>query len=196
MKFSKVTRVVVVSLLIFGQGAQAGADVIDVSKIASGGNGCLGGGDLEVYQSEFSGRVMVYFPAMKVDVTQKALDRKACALSLPITLPAGKRLVIGEPAVFGSTDISEGASVLAAAEVFEAGDQGPKVERELQYLEDDHGFFYERDSTLITTACGAVTTVRANVSLLGKKGSSPQGAVAILEGMAMTLEIEDCEQKP
>lgn len=175
------------------------AQVIDVSQIQSGGTGCKSGGagpsggrPLEVYQSNFSGRVMIFLPEMSVDVTQKGIDRKACAISLPVSLPAGKRLVLGQPAVFGSADLSEGASAIAMTEVFEAGSQGPKIETKLTAAEaSDETYYYDRSEDEIRTACGAQLNLRANISLLGQKGSSA-GGTATLEGAAMTLHVEDC----
>lgn len=180
-----------ISLLL---AAPAGA-VIDASQIASGGNGCPGGGPLEVYQSSFSGRVMVFLPEMSVDVTDKRVDRKACALSLAVSLPAHQRLVIGQPAVFGAAELAEGASVVAAAEVFTAGGEGPRVEAKLgAAAEGEVDYYYERNAEELRTECGAQVNVRANLSLLGLKGTAAKGAssTATLEGAALTLQLEDC----
>ncbi|MBX3017356.1 MAG: DUF4360 domain-containing protein [Bdellovibrionaceae bacterium] len=175
--------------------AATAAEIIDVSQIQSGGNGCPGGGPLEVYQSSFSGRVMIFLPEMNVDVSSKRIDRKACAISLAVAMPAGKRLVIGEPAVFGAADLAEGASAIAAAEVFTAGSTGPKVDSKIGAKTDEHvEYYYDRVEDVVRTECGADVNVRANVSLLGNKGSSAQGGSATLEGTALTLQLEDCGQ--
>lgn len=175
--------------------ASSATEVIDVSQIQSGGNGCPGGGPLEIYQSSFSGRVMVFLPEMNVDVTSKRIDRKACAISLAVALPADKRLVIGEPAVFGAADLAEGASAIASTEVFTAGTTGPKVESKIgAKVEENVEYYYDRVEDVMRTECGASVNVRANVSLLGNKGSSTQGGSATLEGSAFTLQLEDCGQ--
>lgn len=194
MKITMKTLGLLLPLALTAPAWALDSDIVDVSQIQSGGNGCPGGGPLEVYQSQYSGRVMVFLPEMMVDVTgPKRIDRKACAISLSVDLPADKRLVIGEPAVFGAADLAEGASALAMAEVFTAGSQGPKVESKIGAKADEEvEYYYDRVEDVLRTDCGAKVNVRANVSLLGNKGSSAQGGTATLEGSAFTLQVEDC----
>lgn len=188
-----LTAFALISLTVLPAWAQSVKEVVDLDQLASGGSGCPGGDPLEVYQSDFSGRVMVFLPALKVDVTRKSIDRKACAISLPVSLPSNKRLVIAQPAIFGSAQLADGASAVARAEIFEAGSQGPSVEENLTGVDDTQEFFYQRGEVEVRTACGAQLNLRANVSLLGKKGRASAGGTAELEGVAMTLQIEDCD---
>lgn len=169
------------------------AKTIDISQIASGGPGCPGGGALDIYRSDTSGRVMVFLPEMSVEVGERRIDRKACGLSLSVSLPADQRLVLGQPAVFGAADLEEGASATALAEVFLAGSTGPQIEAKISGVENDgRTYFYERAEDEVRSECGAQVNVRANVSLLGLKGSSVSGGTARLDGAALTLKTESC----
>lgn len=191
MKSTGILTGAVLALLVGANNARA-EGLVDLSQMQSAGTGCKAARSLEAYHSTSSGRLLVFFQEMKVDVVSKTLDRKACAISLPVSLPANQRMVLTQPSVFGFSALASGASASAQIEIFETGGQGPTAEQNLEGLDASEEFYYERGNGEYRTACGAQTILRANLSLIAKKGSSSVGGEATVEGAAVTLKIEDC----
>lgn len=183
-----------VGLSLWGGSALAQSSLaspIDFQGIQSGGNGCRGGGAVDLYRAEQSGRVMIFFSDLGIDVEGKKIERKACAVSIPLDLPEGKRLVISTPALFGASLLSEGVAAKAHLEVFVVGEKGLEVGQSLSH-EETSKFFYQRSTEELRSACGAQTLIRVNASLLGQGNGRLEGR-ALLEGIAVTLKIENCE---
>jgi hypothetical protein len=173
------------------------ARVIDLDKITWGGTGCTGRGEpLSFYYSKRLGRLYVSLPEVAVSTGEKPLDRKACSLALPVELPPGKALVIGNPAVYGEgVVIGQSAEGRVQGEVFIAGGQGPTVMRIMNAADGRiRPSFYSRENQTIEMACGGSGTVRLNVSALAKASAAGSGerASVTLDGAAFTLQLRDC----
>ncbi len=176
-----------------GLNAVAQDKVLDWSKLQLAGPGCPATADApKVQYSERSGRLLVYFNSMKVELSDRSIDRKACSLALPIVLPPGKTLSLGKPAVFGRVELSDQASLLVEAEVFEAGQKGPKASKEFNGSQKVARDFYARESETIEAECGSTTILRANVTALARKAAASASGEAEVEGVALTAKLQDC----
>lgn len=166
-------------------------EIVNPDLITTGGSGCPGGAALSVMQSEFSGRLVIQGVDLKVATQNKPLDRKACSFALPIQLPPDRRLVLGEPAVFGTVSLESGAVATVRMEAFVAGGVGASVETHLSSGEESPAFFYERDSGVVRTACGEALNLRLNLSAMGQRIGGAQAQIQV-EGVAITAQLEDC----
>ncbi len=162
-------------------------------NISFGGTGCRGDGN-GIHAKLGSGgkRLLVYTPDMQVDLQSSRLDRKACAIAVPLELAEDERLVIGRPSIFGKELLETGSLLTVAAEVFIAGAQGPEVRTEIQggpghEVRD----FYKMATETMTSECGQVLNLRANASLLAR-GPGSNGGVARLRGLAFDVRVEKC----
>lgn len=179
--------------------AAVNADAASIGNISFGGTGCpADGAGIQVKVSSNGKRLLVYTPDMKVDLQSSRIDRKACAITIPVALAADERLVIGRPSVFGKELLMAGSNMTAMAEVFFAGTMGPKVRREVQGAAGDKlRDFYEIGSDSAVSGCGEAMNLRANTTLLATRGlGSADGGAGRLRGMAFDAFIEQCAVVP
>lgn len=168
---------------------------VDFSGFTYGGTGCTAGGSgISVHASTSEeGRLIIYMPDMQVDLNGgKSFDRKACNIVMPIDVPAGFRLVIGKPSVFGNEDLSSGETLDANASVFLAGSQGPEVQFESTSNGNKSNEYYRRSQDELTLGCGEGGNLRASATLLARKATSNASGDANLRGIAFTITFEPC----
>lgn len=138
---------------------------ISVGKLGLGGTGCPAGTATATVSSDGS-RLMIHFRQFQVMAGgKKSFDRKACGLSLPISVPAGMAVALVEVDYTGSARLPAGASATVAVETFVAGGEGPKVERTINGPRTGRFSFSNTARGSVWSACGASTNLRVNTSL-------------------------------
>lgn len=168
---------------------------VDFSGFTYGGTGCTadGAGIRVSASTSEEGRLIIYMPDMQVDLNGGAsFGRKACNIVMPVDVPAGYRLVIGRPSVFGNEDLSSGETLTASASVFMAGSQGPEVQFESTSNGGHDNEYYRRSHDELTLGCGEVGNLRASASILARKATSSAHGQANLRGIAFDLKLEPC----
>ncbi|HEX4925035.1 MAG TPA: DUF4360 domain-containing protein [Bdellovibrionales bacterium] len=175
--------------------AAVSADATNVGNISFGGTGCPAAGNgIQVKVGSNGKRLIVYTPDMQVDLQSARLDRKACAITIPVALAADERLVLGRPSVFGKEQLAAGSQLTATAEVFFAGAQGPKVSHSLQGTSSPSvSDFYEIGADQVVSGCGEALNLRANTTVLATRAAgSADGGQAKVRGLAFDAKIEQC----
>jgi hypothetical protein len=168
---------------------------VDFSGFTYGGTGCpADGAGIHVQASTSEeGRLIIYIPDMNVSLDNGAtFGRKACNIVMPIDVPAGYRLVIGRPSVFGTEHLSSGESLDATASVFMAGSQGPEVKFSSTSNGGDSAEYYRRSQESLTLGCGEVGNLRASTTVLARKNTSVAYGDANVRGIAFDLKVEPC----
>ncbi len=122
-----------------------------------------------------------------------AIERGACAVALPITVPEGYRLVISKIGVAGHMLISKGAQVTGLLEVFTTGNEesatiefNGKATRGNKVVRQN----FEQDAQ-IATECGAGINLRSNSSYLIRGGEGQTHAV--FAGLKVEYKLEACD---
>lgn len=180
-------------LSLIAPSALAQGSVIDFDQLTYAGNGCAkDSAPIEVKYSEANERAVFIFPEMKLDLSNGRLERKSCSLALPVQVPAGKKLVIGSPSLFGETNLAEETSVDFRGEAFLAGQNGPLVTRTADGSIQGRRYFYERLYDEVESSCGESVIVRLNLSMIGRSKDSSINS-ASLDGSGLNLRLVDCE---
>jgi hypothetical protein len=168
---------------------------IDFNGISYAGTGCTGDGNgIRVTESTSEpGRLIIYTPDMDVTLDNgKTFARAACNIVIPVTVAADQRLVIGNPSVFGSENLSSGETLDAKATVFMLGSTGPEVHAEITGNGPRLGQFYKRELTEETLPCGQGGLIRAATSVLAQKQTEYAAGAANVRGLAFDVRIEAC----
>lgn len=124
------------------------------------------------------------------DQTGAALSRKACALSIPVTMPAGKMIESIQATYEGNAVVADGATVKFQSEHFIAGTAG-KVNR-LTLEANEGSAFRITQNSKIESACGANVAIRMNFSLLNQSAASASLSAGIIDRVKYKLNFADC----
>lgn len=138
-----------------------------LGKPAYGGTGCPAG-TASATLSRDGTTLTVRFSAYQVaagGATGKTFDRKACGLSIPLSVPAGLSVSLLDMDFTGTNRLPSGAKSTFTSEAFFPGGQGPKLSK--SYNGPQTGRFTTGTTTPVTawTACGADTILRNNSSI-------------------------------
>lgn len=167
------------------------SEVLDMSAVGSGGNGCVGG--LATHQVDLSdrrGRLRVYLDTMTaVTGNGRALDRRACAISIPLSLPADKKLVVTRSDLISRLEVAANSTTVINTEVFLTGLTGLPVKREYEAITDFYGTVLDQNVEGMETACGAQGLLRLNSSV---RVQSRDESAADVRRIGLNLHLEDC----
>ena len=117
----------------------------------------------------------------------KSFDRKACSLSIPVTVPAGKSVAVIAVSYAGYNRLPAGASSQFSIEQFLAGGTGPVFSRSFKGPQTGR-FTASSDAALVWSACGGGVTLRTNSSLL-VRASGGQAASASIRAQDVKTAI-------
>jgi hypothetical protein len=124
--------------------------------------------------------------------TETALARSTCTIAIPVSVPAGKRLVLRRLIVTGTADVASGTKSEVAAEVFTAGSRGPRVRKSLTTGAGPWVATPGKSGTIRTT-CGANTNLRINASATLIAGPNAFSASRIeIQKISLELIEEAC----
>lgn len=165
---------------------------VSIGQVGYGGNGCAITGAGADVKFKKNGRLVVTFPDMQTELSNRSFERKACSVAIPVTVAATERLVITRPSIFGVAQLSAAASLVARSEIFIPGHTGPLIEKSVLGDSGKREFFYERLEESIALECGAGSNVRINTSLLAQKQAPDANGIGLLKNAAITLRAEPC----
>lgn len=147
-------------------GAAGAADAIRFGPLTYGGTGCPRGTGHVVMAPDRQSASLV-LDAYRVSAGAGGFARQACALAIPVTVPAGRAVAIRALALRGEATLPAGASATLSVEPFFAGGAGTPQTRTLAGplagAVTQHVTL--ADDRLVWSACGAAVTLRLNTSL-------------------------------
>lgn len=161
-----------------------------------GGTGCPGG----TASATLSGTTLtVRYSAYRVRAggdTGKRFDRKACSLSIPVSVPAGKQLAIVSAEYRGDGRLPAGATARFRAEYFFAGQTGPVASRNISGPATGAFTLRTPGKSLVRSRCGADVILRTNSSLnvnsTGKAATLSIRSQEVKNAVSFKLQWRDC----
>lgn len=158
----------VTALLALGTPAIAqDAPAITFGDVGYGGSGCSDGTALIIKSPDGQAATLV-FTEYAVGDNGRALDRKTCAIAVPIDVPAGLQVAVQQMAVRGHNDLPDGVDGTLSVEAFFAGTTGPVDETPLSGNKDFTALTAPAEADFAWSACGADVNLRVNTSLRTK----------------------------
>ena len=131
----------------------------------------------------------------------KTLDRKSCNLAIPVSVPSGYQVAMGEVSITGSNILPRGARSQINLETFFAGSRGPLVQR--NFTGPIVGEFRTGSSVeaepLQWSACGAHVILRINLNAMVMTNRRRQKAVMTVNpselAQPVNLRWRSCDQE-
>lgn len=157
------------------------APSLKLGKPAYGGPGCPAG----TASASVTGggtRLTVKFSKYQVAAggsSGKSFDRKACSLSIPVTVPSGYSVAVIAVDFAGYTNLPSGASATFKLEEFLPGGQGPVFSREIKGPKKGKFTASSQAAATIWSACGTSVTMRTNTSLIVKSSGGRAASASI-----------------
>lgn len=172
------------------------ASGISIGAPGVGGTGCPAG-TARASLSADGTSLSVRFDAYRVAAGgARSFDRKACGLSIPISVPAGKSVAIVSVDFQGVNRLPAGAKAVFRAEYFLAGGKGPVFEKTFNGPANGR-FATSNTGTIAWSACGSDVVLRTNSSLRvqttgGKAASSSVRSVDVNTAFLYHLRWKNC----
>jgi hypothetical protein len=172
--------------------------LVKAENLAIGGTGCTAKTgrqflDLDLISNKIE--LSLYDYTTQLNGTA-AFDRKSCNVALPLSIPAGRRLVISlidlQGQVNGSTASPNTAQV--SLEAFLAGSSQPVLTKALN-LNSGTKSFLMRKTNILATTCGGDTMLRLNSNVImrrGAKASSGSADMVQIKKVSIYLSLETC----
>lgn len=125
-----------------------------------------------------------------------ALDRKSCNVALPLSIPAGRRLVISLIDLQGQMNGSAASPNTAqiSLEAFLAGSSQPVLTKALNLSAGTKSILM-RKTNVLSTACGGDTILRLNSNVILRRGLNAPAAVSDMvqiKKVSIYLSLETC----
>lgn len=147
-------------------GAQDPLPAVSFGEPGYGGSGCPDGTGIAI--RGFSNQAAAYvFDAYKVGDNGRAVDRKTCAIAIPVDVPAGVSVAVRTVGFRGAAKLPDGLDATLSVEVFSAGETGEIQELPLTGAMDSGylRFVTVPDAELDWSECGTDINLRVNTSL-------------------------------
>jgi hypothetical protein len=158
-------RLTVAAGLVLSLMAPVSAASAKLGKIGLGGTGCPAG-TATVALSRDGTSLTIRFTRYEVSAGgARSFDRKACGLTIPVTLPAGMAVAIVGVQYKGVNRLPTGARSTLSAEIFFAGGRGPVVSRSFTGPLNRSFTYTTAAAATVWSACGAALNLRVNSSL-------------------------------
>lgn len=165
MKYAALVAALL-ALSATGVGAQDPLPAVSFGEPGYGGSGCPDGTGSAI--RGFSNQAAAYvFDAYKVGDNGRALDRKTCAVAIPVDVPEGVSVAVRNVALRGLAKLPDGLDATVSVEAFTAGETGEVNEipltgaMESGYLR----FIAVPDDQLKWSDCGTDINLRVNTSI-------------------------------
>ncbi len=158
-----------ISTAAMAQSLQLGAPIY-------GGSGCPAGSASATVSPDGTA-VSILFDQYSVEAgntTGRRIDRKACNIAVPVTVPQGYSVAVFQADYRGFNAVPTGGYNRFDVEYFWAGSRGPRTVRTFTGpLNSDFSISDSLVATsLVWSACGAQTNLRINSSMMSQ--SNPQ----------------------
>lgn len=169
--------------------------IFDDKKIVIGGSGCANN-DQEVI-TELNEEKNIFQISLKnyrvsSDVS-KSTEYKTCAISIPVKVPAAKRVVISLIDLGGELNLIAGTSARLSVEAFLAGTQQKVQEKKLGATINQQNTFLMRKSDVLKSNCGGTDIMRINSNLLAQNFTGKNEFVTV-KSFQVYLSLEDCKK--
>ncbi len=153
------------------------------------GSGCDRGSSV-VQVNSAGTAINVSLSKLKVSHKHEAIDRATCNLSLPVAVPAGKKLVINRIRIKESYKLSQNSKVKLAVSAFFPGQLGETLSQELSH---DAGQLVLSKKVRVVSGCGESTIVRFNSSLtMTSNEDAAHSDKAAISAISLRLNFIDC----
>jgi len=153
-----------IALTITAAPAQEAAPAIVFGEVGFGGTGCPDGTAIIIMSPDKQSASLV-FTDYAVGDNGRAVDRKTCAIAVPIAVPAGTSVAIQAVAVRGEANLPADIDGTLSVEAFFAGTTGPVEETALTGDGNFAAFTRPAEADLQWSACGTDVNLRVNTSL-------------------------------
>ncbi len=177
------------------------ASILNNSKIVTGGSGCANKGnrlfsDLNLANNTLELSFYDYVTRLS---DAAGFDRKNCSLAIPVTLPAGKKLVVSLIDIQGQVEASNPNTNATAKITFEAFLAGTSQKSQIKTIalkEGKRSFLYRKTNVLNST-CGGESILRLNSNVLLTKTAASVAQVGPAElvqvkKISVYMNLEDC----
>lgn len=165
MKYAALVAALL-ALSATGANAQDPLPAVSFGEPGYGGSGCPDGTGIAI--RGFTNQAAAYvFDAYKVGDNGRAVDRKTCAIAIPVDVPAGVSVAVRTVGFRGAAKLPDGLDATLSVEAFSAGETNEPQEIALSggmnsgYLR----FITVPDDQLDWSDCGTDINLRVNTSL-------------------------------
>ncbi len=173
--------------------SQVFAEGLRLGTPSYGGSGCPAGTVATILSPEEDTLSLLFdsYIAEAGGDTGKRIDRKACALAIPVRVPQGYSVAVFKVDYRGANIIPRGGYGRFSAEYFWAGVRGPTIQRTFTGP-------YNNDFTLtdelvtrnvVWAPCGQSVTLRVNSSVVVQSNSYRQQAISSLDSADVSSAV-------
>jgi hypothetical protein len=159
----------------------AAIEPVSFGEIGYGGTGCPAG-TATIVTNDARTSASLSLSAYTVGDGNRPLDRKTCALAIPVIVPDGVAVAIRGVSVIGHVELPEGVEATFTLEAFVAGDEGEVTDLSLGGPRS--GSWQRTISVpwdkLVWTGCGEDTNLRINTSLRTRGNANAEVSIDTL----------------
>jgi len=156
---------------------------IRIGKLGYAGSGCPQGSIVAEYSSE-QRRIVLRFEEFFAQAGGiKRIDRKNCALAMPVSVPEGYSVRTLAYSLKGFAYLEDQATARIQAENFFAGDEGTILRKTLNSSNDGEFNLRIPRSSGEWSECGEDVTLRTNLSVLVTNSSDESSALVAINEM-------------
>ncbi|HEY8278364.1 MAG TPA: DUF4360 domain-containing protein [Bdellovibrionota bacterium] len=175
---------ILLSLLVLSVSPDALADGIRLGDPSYGGTGCPGG-SASVSLSPDQKAISILFDQYVVEAGgSKSFDRKNCNIAVPVHVPQGYSVAVMAIDYRGFVQLPRGARANLMVNYFLAGG-GRGVTSNKSFYGESSQEYVTTDrlglESIVWSACGASTILRANTSMLVQSNSRREQAMATVD---------------
>lgn len=200
-----VLKTLLSAALLTVSAASFAQDDIQLGEPGYGGNGCPQGSASVTMGSDNKSLSIIFdqFIAEAGPGVGKTIDRKACNISIPITVPEGYSFSIIDVDYRGFVSLPHGAMARFSAEYFFATSRGPRFFKAF-YGEQNTDYFFQNTLGLqaqVWSPCGAQFPMRVNANMM-LQNRSYDDAMATVDtvdvgaGIVYQLQWKRCGEGP
>lgn len=165
MKYAALVAALL-ALSATGTQAQDPLPAVSLGEPGYGGSGCPDGTGAVVLG--FGKQAAAYvFDSYAVGDNGRSVDRKTCAIAIPVDVPDGVSVAVRDVAFRGASKLPDGQDATISVELFSAGETGEINEIPLTGPSDTGflRFVSVPDDQLVWSECGTDINLRVNTSL-------------------------------
>ena len=169
--------------------------IFNESAIGIGGSGCpVSDKDIITELNEDTNTYQISLKNYRVNAGAESLIAyKTCAVSIPVKVPASKRLVISLIDLSGELNLQQSSTSKLSFEAFLTGGQQKITEKNLGASVNQYNSFLLRKNDVLKSTCGGSDLMRINSNVLLKSTSSKNEYVSI-KNIKIYLALEDCKK--
>jgi hypothetical protein len=171
--------------------AQDPLPAVVLGQPAYGGSGCADG--TASILLGFSQQAAIYlFDAYAVGDNGRSVDRKTCAIAIPVNVPDGVSVAVRNVGLRGAARLPEGLEATLTVEAFSAGEVGEASEIAFAGPADTGflRFLSVPDDQLVWSGCGEDINLRINTSL--RTRGTEDAAVSVSAMIVYPLATKAC----